>query len=70
MAGFWHGTVSAEADDKREALVCLRGVSRHFNQIVAVDELSLTLQRGEFFSLLGPSGCGKTTTLRLISGLE
>ena len=35
-----------------------------------VDHLSLTIQTGEFFSLLGPSGCGKTTTLRLIAGLE
>lgn len=38
--------------------------------IRAVDELSLTIQSGEFFALLGPSGCGKTTTLRLIAGLE
>jgi spermidine/putrescine transport system ATP-binding protein len=37
---------------------------------VAVDHVSLVVQRGEFFSLLGPSGCGKSTTLRLIAGLE
>jgi len=37
---------------------------------VAVDHVSLAVQRGEFFSLLGPSGCGKSTTLRLIAGLE
>jgi spermidine/putrescine transport system ATP-binding protein len=35
-----------------------------------VDSLSLTIQDGEFFSLLGPSGCGKTTLLRMIAGLE
>jgi spermidine/putrescine transport system ATP-binding protein len=37
---------------------------------VAVDGIDLTVQRGEFFSLLGPSGCGKTTTLRMIAGFE
>lgn len=36
----------------------------------AVDDVNLTVEAGEFFSLLGPSGCGKTTTLRMISGLE
>jgi spermidine/putrescine transport system ATP-binding protein len=45
-------------------------VTRQFGDVVAVDDLSLTIQEGEFFSLLGPSGCGKTTTLRLIGGLE
>ena len=37
---------------------------------VAVDHVSFTVHRGEFFSILGPSGCGKTTTLRMIAGLE
>ena len=45
-------------------------VTKRFGDVVAVDDLSLTIQEGEFFSLLGPSGCGKTTTLRLIGGLE
>jgi spermidine/putrescine transport system ATP-binding protein len=48
----------------------LRGVSKHFGAVVAVDQVSLQIHRGEFFSLLGPSGCGKTTTLRMIGGLE
>lgn len=48
----------------------LRGVSKSFESIEAVSDLSLTVMRGEFFGLLGPSGCGKTTTLRLIAGLE
>ncbi len=48
----------------------LRGVTRRFGEIAAVDALDLAVVRGEFLSLLGPSGCGKTTTLRLIAGFE
>jgi spermidine/putrescine transport system ATP-binding protein len=48
----------------------LRGVSKRFDQLLAVDDLNLELSRGEFFTLLGPSGCGKTTTLRMIAGFE
>jgi spermidine/putrescine transport system ATP-binding protein len=48
----------------------LRGVTKRFDGVVAVDDLSLELSRGEFFTLLGPSGCGKTTTLRMIAGFE
>jgi len=46
----------------------LTDVSRRFGSVTAVDRFSLTLQPGEFVSLLGPSGCGKTTTLRMIAG--
>ena len=48
----------------------LSGVSKRFADIVAVDNLSLELAEGEFFTMLGPSGCGKTTTLRMIGGFE
>ncbi len=48
----------------------LRGVSKHFGAAKAVDDISLALEPGLFYSLLGPSGCGKTTTLRLIAGFE
>jgi spermidine/putrescine transport system ATP-binding protein len=46
------------------------GVTKQFGSTTAVDDLSLSIRRGEFFSLLGPSGCGKTTTLRMVAGFE
>ena len=45
-------------------------VTKRFEDVVAVDKLSLEIERGSFFALLGPSGCGKTTTLRMIGGFE
>ncbi|MFP6729539.1 MAG: ATP-binding cassette domain-containing protein, partial [Alphaproteobacteria bacterium] len=45
-------------------------VTKRFGDVVAVDGVSLAIERGEFFSFLGPSGCGKTTSLRLIAGFE
>ncbi len=50
--------------------VVLEGLSKRFGNTVAVDNLTLSVSEGEFFTLLGPSGCGKTTTLRLIAGFE
>ncbi len=48
----------------------LSGISKRFDDVIAVDHLDLQIHDGEFFSLLGPSGCGKTTTLRMMAGLE
>jgi putative spermidine/putrescine transport system ATP-binding protein len=48
----------------------LRGVSKHFGEVRAVDGVDLQIGQGEFFSLLGPSGSGKTTALRMIAGFE
>jgi spermidine/putrescine ABC transporter ATP-binding subunit len=51
-------------------LVEVRGVSRHFGEVVALDGVSLDIRENEFFALLGPSGCGKTTLLRVLAGFE
>jgi spermidine/putrescine transport system ATP-binding protein len=50
--------------------VRLDRVSKLFGDSAAVDDLSLDIEEGQFFSMLGPSGCGKTTTLRMIGGFE
>jgi putrescine transport system ATP-binding protein len=52
------------------ALLDIVQVSKRFGGVVAVDDLSLTVERGALFALLGPSGCGKTTLLRMIAGFE
>ena len=50
--------------------ITLERVSKRFESVTAVDDVSLEVASGEFFSLLGPSGCGKTTSLRMIAGFE
>ena len=52
------------------ALLEIRNVARQFGALKAVDNVSLSMEAGEFFTLLGPSGCGKTTILRMIAGFE
>ncbi|MEH6726029.1 MAG: ABC transporter ATP-binding protein [Hyphomicrobiales bacterium] len=50
------------------AYVEFNAISKHFGSSVAVADLDLNIEQGEFFSLLGPSGCGKSTTLRMLAG--
>jgi spermidine/putrescine transport system ATP-binding protein len=56
--------------DGKEADIHLDSVSKRFGEMTAVDELTLSIERGAFYAMLGPSGCGKTTTLRMIGGFE
>jgi len=61
------GTTSGE---DRGVAVGLYGVTKRFGPVAAVDNVTIEVAHGEFFSLLGPSGCGKTTSLRMIAGFE
>jgi spermidine/putrescine transport system ATP-binding protein len=63
-------TSEATTPGASKSSVTLEGVTKRFDQLVAVDDLDLELAGGEFFTLLGPSGCGKTTTLRMVAGFE
>jgi len=58
------------AGPHKAASVAFENVSKAFGPVVAVDDVSFTVEAGCLVTLLGPSGCGKTTTLRLIAGLE
>ena len=53
-----------------DSFIQINGISKHFGNVKAVDDVSFQIKEGEFFSLLGPSGCGKTTLLRLLAGFE
>jgi spermidine/putrescine transport system ATP-binding protein len=62
--------MDAERAVPQDIDVRLDRVTKRFAEVTAVDDLTLGIPRGQFFSLLGPSGCGKTTTLRMIGGFE
>ena len=51
-------------------IIELKGIKKCFDGETVVEDINLTVKRGEFVTLLGPSGCGKTTTLRMIAGFE
>jgi len=65
-----HEPLAPGVDQAAEADIRLEEVTKRFDDVVAVDRLSVEIARGSFFALLGPSGCGKTTTLRMIGGFE
>jgi spermidine/putrescine transport system ATP-binding protein len=60
----------AATDHHAPPCVELRSVTKRFGDLIAVNDLSLAVPEGDFFTLLGPSGCGKTTTLRMVAGFE
>ena len=56
--------------ESNEPLIRINGVSKHFGDFVAVDNVSLEIGHSELFSILGGSGCGKSTLLRMMAGFE
>jgi spermidine/putrescine transport system ATP-binding protein len=59
-----------ETESMSQIDIEVRDVTKRFGDVVAVDNVSFNIEKGEFFALLGPSGCGKTTILRMIAGFE
>jgi len=60
----------AQSNQSPDFDIEFKGVTKSFGDVVALNDVSLSVERGSFFSFLGPSGCGKTTSLRLIAGFD
>ncbi|HVR66385.1 MAG TPA: ABC transporter ATP-binding protein [Verrucomicrobiae bacterium] len=54
----------------QQSILQLRGLTKNFGQLTAVNHIDLDVAEGEFFTIVGPSGCGKTTLLRMLAGME
>ena len=55
---------------KNDNIIEIKGITKVFDGVTVLEDLSLGIKRGQFVTLLGPSGCGKTTLLRMIAGFE
>src|ERR1043165_2526651 len=58
------------APAKRPGKIRIKHLIKRFQNLVAIDDVSLDIEEGSFFAIVGPSGCGKTTMLRILGGLE